>query len=47
LELPHDSSSLKSSAYFATKAKKNGKVVLDYFAVYGHYFADDLAINLP
>jgi len=40
LELPHDSSSLKRSAYFASRDKKNGKIVSDYFAV-------DLAIILP
>ena len=30
-----------------SRAKKNGKIVLDYFSVFGHYFAVDLAIILP
>jgi len=33
MELPLDSSSLKSSVYFAIRGKKNGKIVSDYFAV--------------
>jgi len=33
LELPHDSSSLNGSVYFAIKAKKNCKIVSDYFSV--------------
>ena len=34
LELPHDSSSLKGSVYFATRGKKDRQIVWDYFAVW-------------
>jgi len=40
LELPHDSSSLKGSVYFAIRAKKE-------WQKFGHYFAVDLVIFLP
>jgi len=39
LELPHDSSLLKCSVYFAIRDKKNSKIISDYLAV--------LAIILP
>jgi len=31
-ELPHDSSSLKGSVYFAIRGEKSGKIDSDYFA---------------
>jgi len=47
LELPHDSSSLKDSVYFAIRGKKEWQNIPRLFCRFGHYFAVDLAIILP
>jgi len=47
LELPHDSSSLKGSVYFAIRGKKEWQNSLRLFCRFGHYFAVDLVIILP
>jgi len=44
--LPHDSSSLKGSVYFAITGKKWQNSVR-LFCRFGHYFAVDLVIILP
>jgi len=45
--LPHDSSYLKGSVYFAIRGKKEGQNNLRLFRRFGHYFAVDLVMILP
>jgi len=46
LELPHDTSLLKGSVYFAIRGKKEWQNSLSLFCHFGRYFAVDLAIIL-
>jgi len=47
LELPHDSSSLKGSVYFASRGKKEWQNSLRLLCRFDHYFAVGLGIILP
>jgi len=47
LELPHDSSSLKGSVYFAIRCKIEWQNSLRLFYRFGYYFVVDLVIILP